>query len=187
MAATKHSAEVGPTAARDLILRAATVTDLAAVQSIYAHHVRHGLGSFETGPPDMDEIETRWRAVTELSLPYLVAERGNRAVGFAYARPYRERAAYRHTVEDAVYVAPDQQRHGIGRILLQALIDHCSDLPLHQMIALIGNRENQASIELHRALGFRQVGVLAKVGRKFDRWVDVVIMQRALRPADGLG
>lgn len=185
MPVTKRPAELGPIAPCDLILRAATVTDLAAVHSIYAHHVRHGLGSFETEPPDIDEIETRWRAVTELDLPYLVAERGNRAVGFAYARPYRERAAYRHTVEDAVYVAPDQQRHGIGRTLLQALIAHCAELPLHQMVALIGNSENHPSIELHRALGFRQVGVLAKVGRKFDRWVDVVIMQRALHPADG--
>ena len=184
MAATKHPAELGLNPTRELILRAATITDLGAVQSIYAHHVRHGLGSFETDPPDMDEIETRWRAVTELGLPYLVAERDNRAIGFAYARPYRERAAYRHTVEDAVYVAPDQQRRGIGRILLQALIAHCSDLPLHQMIALIGNSENHASIELHRSLGFHQVGILAKVGRKFDRWVDVVIMQRTLRPTD---
>jgi L-amino acid N-acyltransferase YncA len=153
-----------------------------AIQAIYAHHVTTGLGSFEEVPPGVEEMRTRWRAVAATGLPYLVAAMDDGAVaGFSYARPYRERAAYRHTVEDSVYVSPEHLRRGVGSGLLGALIEACEALPLHRMVAVIGDRANHASIELHRRHGFAVAGVLDEVGHKFGRWVDIVIMQRPLR------
>ena len=163
-----------------LQVRPATPDDIPAIQAIYAHHVRFGLGSFEAHPPPIEEMQARFEAVHRLSLPYLVAAAGGEILGFSNARPYRERAAYRHTVEDAVYVAPDRQRRGVGRSLLAAVVGECARLPVHCIVALIGDSGNQASIGLHRAQGFATVGVLREVGHKFDRWVDVVLMQRLL-------
>ncbi len=165
-------------------IRAAEARDLAAVQAIYAHHVANSLGTFETEPPDLIEMTARHAGVIRAALPYLVAELDGRIVGYAYAGPFRPRGAYRSTVEDSVYVAPDAIGGGVGQALLNELIALCTALGLRQMLAVIGDSQNAASIGVHRACGFSYVGVMNSVGRKFDRWVDVVIMQRSLGVGD---
>lgn len=168
-----------------MIVRPAAPTDAAAIAAIYGHHVRHGFGTFEEAPPDAGEIAARIAAVTALGLPYLVAEEAGEAVGFAYAAPFRPRAAYRYTAEDSVYVAPDAVGRGVGRVLLGAVIEACEAMGLRQMMAVIGDSANAASIGLHRALGFTPAGVCRAVGFKHGRWVDTVWMQRALSGGDG--
>ncbi len=159
--------------------------DMAAVLAIYAHHVRTGLASFEETPPGMAEIAERRRQVLDRGLPYLVAcDADGTVLGFAHALPYRTRPAYRHSVENSVYVAPAATRRGVGRVLLQALIERCTEIGLRQMVANIGDSANAASIELHASLGFRTVGVLQAIGFKHGRWVDTVLMQRRLGPGD---
>ena len=161
-------------------LRTAHSADLASIQSIYAHHVLHGLGTFETEPPSVEEMESRHAQITAAGFPYLVAVEGNHVIGYAYANHFRTRAAYRHTVEDSVYVAPEAVGRGVGKALLNELVSRCRSQGLQQMLAVIGDSGNAASIGVHAACGFELVGVMKSVGRKFDRWVDVVIMQRAL-------
>lgn len=161
-------------------IRAATSDDLAAVQAIYAHHVLHGLGTFETEPPGLDEMKRRHAQITDDGFPYLVAVDASRVLGYAYANHFRTRAAYRNTVEDSIYVADEAAGQGVGKALLSALIEGCTALRLRQMLAVIGDSGNAASIGVHRACGFEHTGVMKAVGRKFDRWIDVVIMQRAL-------
>jgi L-amino acid N-acyltransferase YncA len=161
-------------------IRAATSDDIAAIQAIYAHHVLHGLGTFETDPPSVGEIQRRFAQITGEGFPYLVAEDDGRVVGYAYANHFRTRAAYRNTVEDSIYVATDAAGRGVGKALLSALIERCTALGLRQMLAVIGDSGNAGSIGVHRSCGFEHTGVMKAVGRKFDRWVDVVIMQRAL-------
>jgi L-amino acid N-acyltransferase YncA len=163
--------------------RPAASADLGSVQAIYAHHVLHGLGTFETEAPDLAEMQSRYTQVTAAGFPYLVAESSGRVLGYAYANHFRARAAYRHTVEDSIYVAPDAAGQGIGKLLLSALVDRCAALGFRQMLALIGDSGNVASIGVHRACGFHHAGMMQAVGRKLDRWVDVVIMQRALGAA----
>ncbi|TDQ84459.1 phosphinothricin acetyltransferase [Dongia mobilis] len=167
-----------------LVLRPALAADLPAIQAIYAHHVLTGSASFEELPPDVAEMTRRWQAIQAAGLPYLVAEdqfgAGAGIAGYAYAGPYRPRAAYRFTVEDSIYLAPQAQGRGIGRALLARIIDDATALGLRQMIAVIGDSANQASVGLHRALGFDSVGTFRAVGFKFGRWVDSVLMQRAL-------
>jgi phosphinothricin acetyltransferase len=163
-------------------IRAARAGDVAAIQAIYAHHVRHGLGTFETEPPDEAEMRRRLAQITGDGFPYLVADDAGRLLGYAYANHFRTRAAYRHTAEDSIYVAADAGGRGVGRALLSALIDACAAQGLRQMLAVIGDSGNAASIALHRSCGFRHTGVMQAVGRKFDRWVDVVVMQRPLGP-----
>lgn len=163
-------------------VRPATLDDIAAVQAIYAHHVMHGLGTFETEPPDQIEMRARHAQVTGAGFPYLVAEVDGRVLGYAYANHFRARAAYRHTVEDSIYVAPTATGRGVGKALLKDLIDRCTALGLRQMLALIGDSGNAGSIGVHRSCGFALTGVMQAVGRKADRWVDVVVMQRALGP-----
>ncbi len=168
-----------------LTLRPASEADLPALLAIYAHHVLTGLASFELDPPSPEEFERRWRHIGERGLPFIVAERPLPArsapiLGYAYAGPYRPRPAYRHTVENSLYVAADAQRIGVGRALLSELISQCEALGLRQMVAIIGDSDNAASIGLHLELGFRRVGTLEAVGFKFDRWVDSVILQRRL-------
>ena len=164
--------------------------DVAAVQAIYAHHVTHGLASFEIEPPSREEMARRRLAIAEAGLPYLVAEErdgdgGDPAVaGYAYAGLFRPRPAYRNTVENSVYVRADRARQGIGRMLLEALIAECEAQGYRQMIAVIGDSGNSGSIGLHESLGFRMVGTLQSVGFKFGRWVDVVQMQRELGTGD---
>lgn len=153
---------------------------MGQVAAIYRHHVLHGLASFEEVPPDEAEIRARFEAVRKAGLPYIVYEEEGQILGYAYAGPYRTRSAYRFTVENSVYVREGYGGRGIGRALLTALIERCAAGPWKQMVAVIGDSENHASIGLHRALGFRMVGTLEKVGYKFNRWVDTVLMQRAL-------
>lgn len=165
------------------VVRAAVESDMPAIQKIYGHHVLHGLGTFELTPPSTEEIARRWRDVTAQGMPYLVCVDAGAVTGYAYAAPYRPRPAYRYSVEDSVYVGPEGGRRGYGRLLVSALIDRCTELGMRQMLAVIGDRDNQGSIGLHRSLGFDEAGRLPSVGYKHGRWVDVVIMQRAL----GLG
>jgi L-amino acid N-acyltransferase YncA len=166
-------------------IRASRPEDLPAIQEIYAHHVLHGLASFEISPPEVEELARRRDDVLARGLPHLVALRDGRICGYAYAAPYRPRPAYRYTVENSVYIAPDQVGRGVGRALLGRLIELCEAAGYRQMVAVIGDRGNGPSIGLHAALGFAQVGLLPSVGLKLGRWVDIVIMQRALGPGDG--
>ena len=171
------------------MLREADGSDTPSIAALYAGHVRDGLGSFEEEPPRHSEIDRRRRAVQAYGLPYLIAERktksGPKLAGFAYAGIYRPRSAYRFTVEDSVYVAPDAQGRGIGRALLSALIERTTGMGMRQMIAVIGDSSNAASIGLHRSLGFRMIGTFRSIGFKHGRWLDSVLMQRALGSGDG--
>ncbi len=157
---------------------------MPAIQAIYAHHVLHGLATFEEVPPSVDEMIARRAAVLKAGLPYLAAHLDGRVVGYAYATAYRPRPAYRHTIEDSVYVAQGSSGHGIGRALLRSLIEHCERGPWRQMLAVIGNSANAGSIALHRSLGFQPIGTLHSVGFKLGRWVDTVLMQRTLGDGD---
>ena len=159
--------------------------DIPAIQAIYAHHVLHGLASFEEAPPDAAEIGRRRADGLARRLPYLVAELEGSVVGYAYAAPYRTRVAYRYTLENSVYVAAGLVGRGVGRALLAVLIPRCEAAGYRQMVAVIGDSANEASIGLHAAFGFARVGLLPSVGFKFGRWVDSVLMQRALGPGDG--
>jgi len=163
-------------------VRAATEGDLEAVARIYEPHVLRGLATFEEVPPTAAEMGLRRAAVLELGLPYLVAEVDGVVVGYAYASVYRTRAAYRHTIEDSVYLAEGMGGRGIGTALLAALIEGCEAGPWRQMLAVIGDSANQASIALHRRLGFEDKGTLRAVGFKLGQWVDTVFMQRPLGP-----
>jgi phosphinothricin acetyltransferase len=166
-----------------MIVRDSRPEDVAAIQAIYGWHVLNGLASFEETAPSIEAMSDRRSHVLALGFPHLVAEDAGQVVGYSYASLYRTRSAYRFTVEDSVYVRHDIVARGIGRALLGALIARCERLDLDQMIAVIGDSENTASIGLHAALGFRMVGVLQSVGFKHGRWVDSVLMQRALRRA----
>jgi phosphinothricin acetyltransferase len=163
-----------------LAVRDAGDHDLGAVQAIYAHHVLHGSASFEEVPPSRDDLAQRRAAVLAAGLPYLVAELDGRVVGYAYAGVYRPRAAYRHSIENSVYVDHRLAQRGIGRALMGTLIARCERGPWRQMVAVIGDSGNAGSIALHRACGFRLVGTFESVGFKHGRWVDSVLMQRAL-------
>jgi len=169
----------------DIAVREVRQSDLPAIQRIYAHHVLHGLGSFEEQPPDVATLLARFSTLWERGLPSLVADCRGQVRGYAYAGPFRPRSAYRHTVEDSVYVDPAVARCGVGRSLLGALVVRCTALGFRQMIAVIGDSDNTASIRLHTALGFRHAGIIHGVGFKHGRWVDVVLMQRALGEGGG--
>lgn len=165
-------------------IRPCTDTDLPAVTAIYAHHVRHGTGTFELDAPDRAEFARRHAEVGARGLPWLVAETDAGIAGFAYANWFRPRPAYRFFVEDSVYLDPAAQRRGVGRLLLAELIARCEDAGARQMIAVVGDAQNAASIGLHAALGFEHTGLLRASGWKFGRWLDVVLMQRALGAGD---
>jgi phosphinothricin acetyltransferase len=165
---------------RPPVVRPAAPEDLAAITAIYRHAVLHGTASFEIEPPDLPEMTRRYESLRASGHPYLVAEIGGAVGGYAYAGPYRARPAYRWTVEDSIYVAPQMHRRGIGRILLSHLIPAAEAGGFRQMIAVIGDSANAPSIELHRAAGFRMVGTFENVGFKFGRWLDSVLMQIAL-------
>ncbi|MCU0659504.1 MAG: N-acetyltransferase family protein [Polyangiaceae bacterium] len=166
-------------------LRPGSEADLGQIQEIYAHAVLHGTGTFETEPPGLAELGRRRDEVLGRGLPFLVAEREGLVLGYAYANYFRPRMAYRFFVEDSIYLRPEAQGRGLGRRLLSALIEACTAAGARQMVAVIGDSGNAASIGLHRALGFEQVGLLRSAGWKFDRWLDVVMMQRPLGPGDG--
>ncbi|MDB5486596.1 MAG: family N-acetyltransferase [Reyranella sp.] len=161
-------------------VRDAREADIRFVQEIYAHHVLHGIASFEEAAPTVSELIGRRDAVLKLGLPYLVAEMDGRVVGYSYASLYRPRPAYRHMIEDSVYVRDGFAGNGIGRELLAALIKRCENGPWRQMLAVIGDSANAGSIGLHGSQGFRQIGRLDAVGFKFGRWVDSILMQRPL-------
>ena len=163
-------------------VRSCTRDDLIEVCEIYALEVREGTASFELEPPDLAEMTARFAAIEAAGLPYLVAELDGRIAGYAYAGAYRPRPAYRYTVEDSVYVARWARRQGVGRALLEAVIERASAQGMRQMVAIIGDSAHAASIELHARAGFRLVGTLEHVGWKFGRWLDTVIMQRPLGP-----
>ncbi|HEX4112147.1 MAG TPA: GNAT family N-acetyltransferase [Stellaceae bacterium] len=163
-----------------LVVRDAVAEDFARIHLIYAHHVRTGFGTFDEVPPSLDEMRERFAHIARLGLPYLVAADGDAVMGYAYAAPYRPRWAYRFTVEDSIYVAPDSQRHGVGAALLHRVIERCAAAGLRQMVAVIGDSGNRASIRVHEKCGFRHTGILMGVGYKAERWLDTVIMQRTL-------
>ncbi|MEX2201226.1 MAG: N-acetyltransferase family protein [Dongiaceae bacterium] len=168
----------------DPVLRPAGPADIVSIQSIYAHHVLYGTASFEEIPPDIAELERRRAVIAALSLPYLVAEHDGAILGYAYLSLYRPRSAYRFTVEDSIYIAPGAEGRGIGRRLLAELICSGTELGMRQMLAVIGDSANRASIVLHERQGFAPVGVFRSVGFKHGRWLDSVLMQRALGPGD---
>jgi L-amino acid N-acyltransferase YncA len=164
----------------EIAIRAAVPADIGAITRIYAHAVRFGTASFEIEPPDEAEMARRQRALIDGGFPYLVAEADGAVAGYAYAGPYRPRPAYRFSVENSVYVAPEAHRRGVGRALLDRLIAEAAARGFRQMIAVIGDSDQAASIALHRAAGFRLVGTIAAVGFKHGRWLDSVLMQREL-------
>lgn len=163
-----------------LTLRDSRLADVAHIEAIYAVEVLEGTASFELDPPGIAELSRRREAVLGHGLPYLVAELGGRVAGYAYAGVYRPRPAYRYTVESSVYVARWARRRRVASRLLEALIAACERTHARQMIAIIGDSEHVASIDLHLGAGFRSVGTLEHVGFKFGRWIDSVLMQRAL-------
>lgn len=163
-----------------LKVRPALETDAADIQAIYAVHVLNGRATFEEVPPTVEEIARRMAAITARGLPWCVAEKDGRVLAYAYAGPFRERSAYRFTVEDAVYVHSEHAGRGLGRAVLDAVIEGCVEARLHRMLALIGGSENAASIALHRACGFTPAGSFTEAGFKLGQWVDVVMMERAL-------
>jgi L-amino acid N-acyltransferase YncA len=161
-------------------LRPATAADIPAIARIYAHAVRHGTASFEIEPPDEIEMARRQKALLDGGFPYLAAEAEGELLGYAYAGAYRARPAYRFSVEDSIYLDPKQHGRGIGRLLLDGLIAESERRGFRQMIAVIGDSAQTPSIALHRAAGFEMIGTIRNVGFKHGRWLDSVLMQRAL-------
>lgn len=167
-----------------LTLRTATDADLPAITAIYAHHVLHGTGTFETTPPTQADMTTRRLDVLARGLPYLVAEQGGRVVGFAYCQWFKPRPAYRYSAEDSIYLHPDAAGQGLGRQLLTALAHQAEAAGVRKLIAVIGDSGNHGSIGVHRALGFEHVGTIRSCGWKFGRWLDIVLMEKSLGAGD---
>lgn len=167
-----------------LQIRDATAQDMIAVQAIYTQHVLHSSATFEEAPPSVQDMQVRREHVLEQGLPYLVALLGGEIAGYCYASAYRPRIAYRYTLEDSIYLADGQGGKGLGKALLAALLARCEQGPWRQMIAVIAGTNNSASIGLHRSLGFKHVGTQPSTGYKFNQWIDVVFMQRALGEGD---
>jgi L-amino acid N-acyltransferase YncA len=165
-------------------IRPATPADIAAITRIYAHAVEHGTASFEIEPPNEAEMARRQQKLLEKDHPYLVAEVAGAVAGYAYAGPYRDRRAYDWCVEDSVYVATELHRKGVGRLLLTRLITEAERRDFRQMLGVIGDSDNTASVAVHAAVGFRHIGTFRSIGFKHGRWLDTVLMQRALGSAD---
>ncbi|MGB3720860.1 MAG: GNAT family N-acetyltransferase [Proteobacteria bacterium] len=170
--------------ATDLRIRPATPEDIPAITEIYRPAVLTGTASFELEPPSVDEMRRRFETITSGGYPYLVAEHEGAVIGYSYASAYRTRPGYRFSVEDSVYVVEGQQGKGVGRALLSRLIEECTARGYRQMVAIIGDSAQWASIGLHRKLGFTFVGTLHSIGYKHGRWLDTVIMQRTLGEGD---
>lgn len=164
----------------DTVIRPGALADMSAIGSIYRRHVLEGLATFEEVPPDVDEMARRFTGVTSRGLPWLVAEAGGRIVGYAYAGPFRDRSAYRFSVEDSIYLDAAAQGQGLGTRMLEGLIARSEAAGARQMLAVIGDSANAGSIGVHRRCGFEHVGIFRDVGLKFGRWVDTVMMQRPL-------
>ena len=169
----------------ELTVRDVERGDVDAVSGIYAHHVMHGTGTFELVAPTVAEMADRIAAIVDAGLPFLVADAGGHITGFAYAGPYRSRPAYRQTVEDSIYLLPEASGRGVGTALLRALLPRCEAWGARQIVAVIGDSANEASVRLHAKCGFAHVGTLRSVGWKHGRWLDTVLMQRALGAGDG--
>jgi L-amino acid N-acyltransferase YncA len=162
-------------------IRPATETDVADIHSIYEHAVLHGTGTYELDPPSQAEMLKRLRHIMGNGFPWIVAEEGGVVLAYAYASPFRTRPAYRWAIEDSVYVAPEAKGKGVGKILLQDLLERCEALGFHQMIAVIGDgKGNKGSVALHQSLGFTLSGTIVGSGFKFGQWIDTVIMQKPL-------
>ena len=161
-------------------VRDADTKDLAAIQAIYAYHVLTGTGTFEEVPPPLEDIAARFAANQAGGFAWLVARDASGILGYGYYGPFRTRAAYRYTVEDSVYIRDGVRGQGVGKALVKALLDRAQAQGFKQMLALIGDSENTASIGVHASLGFHHCGTMRKAGQKFDRWLDVVIMQKEL-------
>jgi L-amino acid N-acyltransferase YncA len=166
-------------------IRPAEAHDIPAITRIYAHAVLHGTATFELEPPDAAEMTRRFGAVVDRGYPFLAAEIAGAVIGYAYAGPYRARPAYRFTLEDSVYLAPEAQGRGFGRALLERLLTEAEARGYRQMVAVIGDSAQTPSIRLHAASGFHHVGVFEAVGFKFGRWLDTVLMQKALGKGSG--
>ncbi len=162
------------------LVRPAGSVDIVAITRIYAHAVEHGTATFEIDPPDEAEMARRLQTLSARNYPYLVAELGGAVVGYAYAGPYRDRRAYDWCVEDSIYLAPEFHRKGIGRLLLMHLVALSEAQGWRQMIAVIGDSANTASVAVHAAVGFRLIGAFQAIGYKQGRWLDTVLMQRSL-------
>jgi phosphinothricin acetyltransferase len=167
-----------------LLIRPSAPADVPAITEIYATNVLHGTGTFELEPPDAAEMGRRRDDVLDKGLPWLAAERAGQVLGYAYANHFRPRRAYRFCLEDSIYLAADARGQGIGRALLAELLARCEAAGGRQMLAVIGDSANTGSVQLHRALGFEPVGKMRAAGWKFDRWLDVVLMQKALGAGD---
>lgn len=165
-------------------IRPSAEHDLPAITAIYAHHVLHGTGTFEIDPPTQVDMAARRAEVLSRALPWLVAENDGAVVGFAYANWFKPRPAYRFSAEDSVYVGANANGKGVGRALLASLLEHAETAGVRQMLAVIGDSANLASIGLHRTMGFEQTGLMRAVGWKHGAWRDVVLMQRALGVGD---
>jgi phosphinothricin acetyltransferase len=165
------------------LIRPSTAADVPAIAAVYGWNVLHGTGTFELDAPDEADMARRRDDVLSKGLPWLVAERGGEVLGYAYANHFRPRRAYRFCLEDSIYLAPSAQGQGVGKLLLAELMAQCEARGARQMVAVIGDSSNGGSIGVHRALGFEQTGLVKSAGWKFDRWLDVVMMQRSL----GLG
>lgn len=158
--------------------------DVEAIAAIYRHHVLHGTGTFEIDPPSAEDMRSRRTEVLARGLPWLVADDAGEIAGFAYCNWFKPRPAYRFSAEDSIYLAPQAQGKGLGRALLAELAAQAERVGVRKLIAVIGDSANAGSIGVHRAQGFRQVGVLSSCGWKFDRWLDVVLMEKALGRGD---
>ena len=164
-------------------IRPSQLEDIPAITAIYAHHVLHGTGTFEVDPPTQDDMTSRRADVLSKRLPYLVATEGDKLLGFAYCNWFKPRPAYRFSAEDSIYMAPDAQSRGLGRALLAELMAQAELAGVRKLIAVIGDSANVGSVGVHRSVGFSHVGTLKSCGWKFDRWLDVVMMDKSL----GLG
>ncbi len=163
-----------------MIIRDATEADVPEIQSIYAHHVLTGTGTFEEEPPSVEEMTARYRRIIDHGWHWLVATDESGVLGYGYYNQFRDRSAYRYCVEDSIYVRENVRGQGVGKALVQALIDICTKAGMRQMIAVIGDSDNVGSIGVHASLGFKRAGTLHAAGIKFGRWLDAVYMQRAL-------
>ena len=166
------------------LIRPSRDEDLDAITRIYAHHVLHGTGTFETTPPTRDEMAGRRADVLGKGLPWLVIEGDGQVMGYAYGNWFKPRPAYRYSVEDSIYMAPESAGKGLGKLLLTELLAQCERAGVRKVMAVIGDSANAGSIGVHKALGFEQVGVVQSCGWKFGRWLDIVLMQKSIGQGD---
>ena len=166
------------------LIRPSTDHDVAAITRIYGHHVLHGTGTFETTPPTETDMATRRADVLSKGLPWLVLEDGGQVIGFAYGNWFKPRPAYRFSVEDSIYLAPEAAGKGLGRALLAELLAKLQAGGVRKVMAVIGDSANAGSVGVHTALGFERVGIVKSCGWKFDRWLDIVLMEKTLGEGD---